>query len=272
MEAYKIILPNTKVKNKEVPVLSLRGEVIKNIGLPPIFSYPVRLDLIRRAFHSAHTARIQPKGRDPLAGKRRTGESWGINHSVARVPRLDNGRAVFAPMTRGGRLAHPPRVEKVIHEEINKKERVRAIVSAIAATSLPEFVRKRGHIFSSETLPLIVVDEIEEVDKTAYAKRILNNLGVLEDVIRASERRRVRAGRGKMRGRRYITPKSILLVVSKKSSLAFKSFRNLPGVDVVPAEMLSILHLAPGGVAGRLTLYTESALNALGSKYEVIQL
>jgi len=272
MEAYKIILPKNRVKNKEVPLLSLKGEVIRNIELPPIFNYPVRTDLIRRAFHSAHTARIQPKGRDPLAGKRRVGESWGINHSVARVPRLDNGRAVFAPMTRGGRLAHPPRVEKVIHEEINKKERIRAIISAIAATSLPEFVRRRGHIFNSETLPLIVVDEIEEVDKTAYAKRVLNNLGVLDDVIRASERRRVRAGKGKMRGRRYITPRSVLLVVSNKGSLAFRSFRNLPGVDVIPAEMLSVLHLAPGGVPGRLTIYTESAIDALGRKYEVIQL
>ena len=272
MEAHKIIISATNIKAREAPLLSLKGEGIKNIELPLIFNYPVRIDLIRRAFHSAHTAKLQPKGRNPLAGKRRVGESWGINHSVARVPRLDNGRAVFAPMTRGGRLAHPPSVEKVIHEEINKKERLRAIVSAIAATSLPSFVRKRGHFFNAEVLPLIVEDRIEKVERTAQAKRVLKNLGVLEDVIRATDRRRVRAGKGKMRGRRYTTPKSVLVVVNESSSTAFKAFRNLPGVDIVPANMLSVLHLAPGGVPGRLTIYAESALEVLRNKYEVIQL
>jgi large subunit ribosomal protein L4e len=258
------------VSEKKIPVLNMDGEKIEEITLPKLFSYYVRKDLIRRAFHSAHTARIQPKGRDPMAGKRRAGESWGINHSVARVPRLDNGRAVFAPMTRGGRLAHPPRVEKVIHERINRKEKIRAIISALAATAVPDLVKARGHRFNTDILPIIVSDDIEKISKTSEARKVLKNLGVWDDIERAAERTRIRAGKGKMRGRRYITPKSLLIIVSSEDVPAVKAFRNLPGVDVVSPNLLSVLHLAPGGVPGRLTLISKSALEAIKNKYEVL--
>jgi len=44
--------------------------------------------------------------------------------------------------------------------------------------------------------------------------------------------------------------------------------RNLPGVDVITAKDLGIIHLAPGGVAGRLTVWTESALEKLKERFE----
>ena len=271
--SYRILIALGKDKNsKNVPLFSLNGEKIKEITLPIVFNYPVRNDLIRRAFHSAHTARLQPKGRDPLAGKRRVGESWGINHSVARVPRLDNGRAVFAPMVRGGRLAHPPRVEKRIHEEINRKERIRALASSLAATSIPELVRKRGHVFSADRLPIVTVDDIEEIDKASDARKVLENLGLWKDVERAHKRIRIRTGKGKMRGRRYIVPKSVLIVTSSENSKALWAFRNLPGVDVISVNSLSVIHLAPGGVPGRLTLFTETSLAKIAQKFEVIML
>ncbi len=267
--AHYVVVP-FKLYEIEVPVLNLNGESVSKVKLPKFFSLPIRKDLIRRAYHSAHTARLQPKGRDPLAGKRRCGESWGAGHGLARVPRLDNGRAVLAPNVRGGRLAHPPRVEKRIHEEINKKERIRALLSALAATANIDFVRARGHIFSANVVPIVVVDEIENISRTSEAKEVLKSLGVWEDVERAHSRIRIRAGKGKMRGRRYIEPKSLLIVISREDASAIKAFRNLPGVDVVTPNILSILHLAPGGVPGRLTIYDLSALNMLREKYEVI--
>jgi large subunit ribosomal protein L4e len=264
------LLISEKIVEKRVPVYDAAGNVVGDVVLPSVFSFPVRKDLIRRAFLSSFTARLQPKGRDPLAGKRRVGESWGIGHSVARVPRLDNGRAVFAPMTRGGRLAHPPKVDKVIVEEINQKERVRAIASAIAATSHPELVRLRGHTFEKEILPVVVEDQALNVAKTSDARKLLKNLGVFTDVERVREKTRIRAGKGKMRGRRYVEPKSLLIVVHDEKLDTYKAFRNLPGVDVVPVSMLSVIHLAPGGVPGRLTIYTKSALEMLGKRFEVM--
>jgi len=258
----------------EVPVYNLQGEPIEKITLPLFFGAPVRTDLIRRVFLAAFTSKIQPQGRDPLAGKRRVGESWGIGYSVARVPRLDNGRAVFAPMTRGGRRTHPPVVDKVVREEINKKERVLAIISALAATRKIDLVKKRGHLIPEniKQLPIVVIDDIENINTTSQAKEFLIRTGLWSDIERVQERTRIRAGRGKMRGRRYVSPRSFLLIVSSPDTPAIKAFRNLPGVDVIWPGGLGIQNLAPGGVPGRLTIISVSALKNLAQKYEVIVL
>jgi large subunit ribosomal protein L4e len=269
---FKILLPVSDVKQKKVSVYDLRGNVVSEIELPLIFNYPVRKDIIKRAVISALTARLQPKGRDPLAGKRRVGESWGINYGLARVPRLDNGRAVIAPMTRGGRLAHPPRVDERLYERVNKKEKIIALVSALSATSEVTFVRSRGHIVNNDTLPVVVVDDFEKVNITSEAKKVLEVLKLWDDVVRAKEGVRIRSGKGKMRGRRYKEPKSLLVIVSSKDVPAVRAFRNLPGVDVVAVDLLNVVHLAPGGVPGRLTLITTKALDMLSRRFEVITL
>ena len=107
----------------KVPVYDLEGEVIEEIQLPRVFGLPVRKDLIRRAFLSAFTARLQPKGRDPMAGKRTTARSFGVGLGMARVPRIPRtGRAALINSAVGGRVAFPPTPLKRIHEEINKKD------------------------------------------------------------------------------------------------------------------------------------------------------
>ncbi|MCC6046683.1 MAG: 50S ribosomal protein L4 [Desulfurococcaceae archaeon] len=266
----RVIVVPTKLAPKRVPVYNLGGGVVSEVELPEVFSLPVRLDIIRRAFHAAFTARLQPKGRDELAGKRRVGESWGINYSVARVPRLDNGRAVFVPQARGGRLAFPPTTERRIHELVNRKEKLLAIASALAATAVEELVRLRGHRFSVSTLPIVVANDLEEVERASTLKGVLKALKVWEDVERAQNGTKIRAGKGKMRGRRYYVPKSLLLVVSRDKAKVIKAGRSLPGVDVVSADMLSILHLAPGGRPGRLTILTLGALEVLRNRFQVV--
>ncbi|MEM2406484.1 MAG: 50S ribosomal protein L4 [Sulfolobales archaeon] len=261
-----------KVAPKRVPLYGLDGSIVKEVELPLVFSVPVRRDIIRRAFLSALTARIQPKGRDELAGKRRVGESWGINYSVARVPRLDNGRAVIAPQVRGGRLAFPPTIAERIHERVNKKERLLALASALAATSETDLVRHRGHKFSASTLPVVVIDDLENIDKTSALKKVLKTLKVWDDVVRARRGTKIRAGKGKMRGRRYDEPRSLLIVVSGKKSPVVRAGRALPGVEVVSADLLGVMHLAPGGHPGRLMVITASALSKIGEKFEVITL
>jgi len=83
-------------------------------------------------------------------------------------------------------------------------------------------------------------------------------------VVRAQRRVRIRAGKGKMRGRRYKEPKSALVVVSRKDAPVIKAVRNMAGVDVIYVDNLSVLHLAPGGAPGRLTLWTQGAIERLG--------
>ena len=255
---------------KKVPVLDLQGNKVEEIELPIFFSYPVRKDLIRRVFLSEFTKSLQPKGRDPMAGKRTSAVSFGINLGLARVPRVkQTGEAALAPNTVGGRLAFPPTPEKRIAEEVNEKEKKLAIISALAATALPEFVRARGHRFSAQQLPIIVTDDLEKVNKTSTLyKEIFPKLGVIEDIERAKERVRIRAGKGKMRGRRYKRAKGPLIVVADLKAPVIKAGSNIEGVDVVSAHLLSVIHLAPGGHPGRLTIYTKSAIDILAKRLQ----
>ena len=251
----------SQIKTK---VLDLTGNSVEEITLPLLFSYPVRPDLIRRAFLSSWTKGIQPKGRDPMAGKRTTAISFGINLGLARVPRVKNlGRARLAPNTRGGRRAFPPTPEKVIAEEINEKEKRLAVISALAATAKPEFVKARGHRANNVPLPLVVVDDFENLNTTSSAYEALLTLGLKDELERVKESKGVRSGKGKMRGRRYEYAKGPLLVVSKYDAPVVRAARNILGVDVVPASDVSVVHLAPGGHPGRLTIFTKSSLNLL---------
>jgi len=257
-----------------VPVYSVTGEEIGEVQLPSVFGLPVRTDLIRRAFLSEFTARLQPKGRDPMAGKRTTARSFGVGLGIARVPRIPGvGRAAFINSAVGGHLAHPPRPEKKIHEEINKKEKRLATASALAATSRRDFVVKRGHVFSARHVPVIVEDEVEHhYDNAAAVKEFLRRIGVWEDIERAHRGRKTRAGKGKRRGRRYITPKSVLFIVNSHSSPFAQAVAGFPGVDVAEPGVVNVLQLAPGGVPGRLTVVTRSALEALGRRFEPLLL
>ncbi|AEM39517.1 50S ribosomal protein L4P [Pyrolobus fumarii 1A] len=253
-----------------VPIYDVNGEKVDEVKLPKVFGLPIRKDLIRRAFHSEFTARLQPKGRDPMAGKRTSARSFGVGLGIARVPRIPGtGRAAFIPSAVGGRLAFPPTPLKKLHEEINKKEKKLATASALAATAVIEMVRQRGHVFSAPAVPVVVVDEVEEkIRSTREARALLEKLGLWPDIVRAQEKTRQRAGKGKMRGRRYVTPKSVLFVLSSHTSPFAKAVANLPGVDVATPSYVNVLLLAPGGHPGRLMLVTRSALEALGKRFE----
>ena len=258
-------------EKSKAKVLDLSGNVLKEIALPHVFTEEYRPDLIKRAVLAMQSNRLQPKGTDLLAGRRTSAESWGPGRGAARVPRITDGRrAARAPQAVGGRRAHPPKTEKILTKKINKKERRKAIKSAIAATINPERVRNRGHRFSDEIeLPIVIEDSFASLEKTSEVEELLKAIGVWDDVLRAKDRK-VRAGKGKMRGRRYKSKKSILIVISheeeqtedKKITTAAK---NLPGVDVSYAEELNAELLAPGTHPGRLTIWTESSLTKLAT-------
>ncbi|RLE54261.1 MAG: 50S ribosomal protein L4 [Thermoprotei archaeon] len=249
-----------------VKVFDLSGNPVKEMELPPQFFTPIRIDVIRRAVLSIQTARKQPQGRDPMAGKRTTAMSFGVGLGLARLPRIKGHlwpRAAFAPNTVGGRRAHPPTTMKKIHEEINKKEKRFATRSAIAATAVLDLVKARGHrVDKVPQIPLVVTNDIEALATTSQVKYVFKTLGLWDDVERAHDRIRIRAGKGKMRGRRYTCPRSVLVVIGQDRGIV-RAARNLPGVDVVEVKLLNAELLAPGGVPGRLTLWTESALETL---------
>lgn len=252
----------------KVPVINLQNEKTDEVELPKVFETPVRHDVIKRAVIALQSTRFQPQGRDPMAGKRTTAESRGTGHGIARVPRLKGGgRAAFGVSIVGGHQAFPPTSEKVIVKRINKKEKRFAIRSGIAATAVKELVLKRGHLVQQvEQLPIIVSDELESIEKTSQVKELFQALGIYEDVERA-DRKTIRAGIGKMRGRKYKKGKGPLIVVADDKGIG-NAARNLPGVDIVDVYSLNAELLAPGAHPGRLTLWAKSAIEQLDEAWE----
>ncbi len=246
----------------QVPVHTLDGDTDGEIDLPAVFDSEFRPDLIRRAVLAAQANRKQDYGADEYAGLRTPAESFGSGRGMAHVPR-EGGRARRVPQTVGGRPAHPPKAEKDRSYDINDKERQKAVRSAIGATTDADLVRERGHEFDDDVdLPLVVSDEFEDLNKTKEAVELLEALGVHADVERADETK-IRAGQGTTRGRKYRRPTSILFVTSEEES---RAARNLPGVDVTTAATLNAEDLAPGADAGRLTVWTESAVEEVADR------
>src|SRR5512138_58548 len=126
----------------QTEIFDLQGKSTGRITLPAVFDTPLRPDVIKRAVLAIQSSRLQPQGRDPMAGKKTTAESRGTGSATARVPRMKtgSGRAAFAPSTVKGRQPHPPKVDKVIVRAIPKKEAKLALTSAIAATAQKEVV------------------------------------------------------------------------------------------------------------------------------------
>ncbi|MFX0205380.1 MAG: 50S ribosomal protein L4 [Candidatus Hodarchaeota archaeon] len=257
---------------RQVQVYDLSGDPTNNlITLPLVFSTPLRPNIIKRAVLASRSNKRQKYGRDPMAGKRTTAESWGPGHALARVPRVKGrrhragGMGAFAPFVVGGRVTHPPRAERNFAEKINKKERRLAIRSAIAATANSVLVEARGHIIDElPDIPLIISDKITSAFQTAKeARSLFQELGLWADIEKIKRRRKtIRPGKGKRRGRRTKKGKSVLIVLPKNAK-PLRGFNSFPGVDVVPVDQLNAEYLAPGTHPGRLTLWTESAIKDL---------
>jgi large subunit ribosomal protein L4e len=249
----------------QVNVYGTDGNVKGQVQLPAAFGEALRPDLIRKAVAVAQANRRQPYGSDPNAGKRAVTAATRPGQGMSRVQRgRQTNVARFTPNNVGGRRAHPPRVERDWSEKINKKERAKALRAALAASAQAAMVKQRGHQFKDGlSLPVIVEDRLADVAKTSDLLEALNKIGVAADVQRASDGTHQRAGRGKLRGRRMRTPRSVLVVAPAGAKLLLAA-QNLSGVDVATPEQLNPEVVAPGGDAGRLLVITEAGLRRLG--------
>ncbi|RME55520.1 50S ribosomal protein L4 [Candidatus Woesearchaeota archaeon] len=259
-------------------VLSLDGKKLKTIDLPSQFEESYRPDLIKRAVLAVQSHKRQPYGADPEAGfrhsaklsRRRRKYRGGYGRGMSRVPRKVLSRrgtqfsyvGAIVSSTVGGRRAHPPKSEKIWDLKINIKERRKAIRSAISATLNKLLALARGH--KVKELPLIVESKIEDLKKAKEVESVLKALGLNDELERCKEKK-VRAGKGKARGRKYKRKVGPLLVVSNKSSLT-KAALNLPGVDVAVVDSLNAELLAPGTHAGRVTVWSEKAIERMKSE------
>ena len=264
--------------HKTVPVYSVDGRKLKEEELPEVFSSDFEPELIERAVLSIQSARKQSQGVKPRAGRDNTAEYRGsrnlpftgrtINIGRARLPRMKNRRTLIAgrvasiPRAVGGPKAHPPKAEKKTIEKINRKEKRKALRSALASTRDFSLVSRRHLLEKEIALPLVVEDKFEGFSKTKDVLKAFKAIGISKDLESAKKKTKRKSGKGRRRGRTKKKKKSILIVTGKKAAV-YRAARNLVGVDITPLKGLNAELLAPGGVPGRLTVFTESALDAL---------
>ena len=246
-----------------------KGSKKSQIELPKIFSMKVREDLAAKYFEADKF--IQPYAPFREAGMRQSA-SGTISHQrhdwkghygkgISRVPRKTMSRrgtqffwvGANIPGSRGGRKAHPPKgIGK--EKKINKKEIQLAINSGFAATAQEKFlVQRYSSLDKIENTPLIFEALPEKTKELVSSiKSILKeNSGI------AFRKKTVRAGKGKLRGRKYKSNAGILIITSNKENPKFKSF------DVKTLSEVTISDLYP---LGRLTIFTKQALEQLNEE------
>ncbi|MBI2079231.1 50S ribosomal protein L4 [Candidatus Micrarchaeota archaeon] len=253
---------------------SIEGKVLKQVELPEVFSTEYREDLIKRAVLSEESKLYQPKGAYRFAGLETSAryrgrkEDFGAvkNKGIARLPhevlpKGQLGKVKRIPQAVKGRRAHPPKPQEVIVEEMNNKEYMKALASAIATTSNKILVNNRNH--GAIDSPFILENSFEKMKKVKEVIKLFEHLKLFSLVEKSKEKSKSISG-VRHRSKKSHVPKSVLIVVSDGQ---FKAAGNLSGVDVVSAKDLQVRHLAPGTHAGRTTIFTESALNQINVRF-----
>ncbi|MBS3112680.1 50S ribosomal protein L4 [Candidatus Woesearchaeota archaeon] len=261
-------------------IYDLNGKESGKVDLPKQFNEEVRPDIIKKAVLAIRANKRQKYGAYKEAGQRhcvtiskmrrdyRSVYGSGRSRTPRKVMSVRGSRfnwvGAVVPNTVGGRRAHPPKAEKDWTQKINKKENRLAIRSALSATLISSMVRERGHIIP-EIYPFVLDNKINEIAKTKEFIDVLFKLGFEQELAR-SQKRIIRAGKGKLRGRKYITKKSILIVVIDKRCKLAKAAKNVPGIDLINVANLNAELLAPGTHIGRATLFTKEAIEKIGKE------
>merc|ERR1711874_16219 len=246
------------------------NEVLSEVRLPHVFMAPVRNDVVSFVHDQLSRNTRQAHGVDPKAGMKHSAESWGTGRAVARIPRVSgsgthgSGQAAFGNMCRKGRMSHPLHTWRRWHRKVNVKQRRHALASAVAASACVPLVMARGHrVMNVPMLPLVVDDTVSQVSRTKEFINLLKTFGAWDDVRRVVASRKMRAGKGKLRNKRFKARRGVLVVAHDGCESLRRSVRNVPGVDICNINRLNIRQLAPGGHLGRFCVWTQSAFNAL---------
>lgn len=265
------------------PTVSIIGKDGKPSGsthtIPAVFGAPIRPDIVQHVHTGMAKNKRQPYAVSEKAGHQTSAESWGTGRAVARIPRVSGGgthragQAAFGNMCRSGRMFAPTKIWRKWHVKINQGQKRYAVCSALAASAAPSLLLARGHqIMSVPEVPLVVDSELFEaaaLAKTSAAVPLLRAIGAGADIDKAKKSKKLRAGKGKLRGRRHRQRRGPLVVYNPEvdGKELVVGFRNIPGVETCPVSSLNLLQLAPGGHLGRFIIWTSSAFKALDGIY-----
>jgi large subunit ribosomal protein L4e len=256
-----------------VSVFSTSGDKTGETALPAVMTAPLRPDIVQFVHTNMAKNKRQAYAVSIRAGKQVSASSWGTGRAVARIPRVGgggtsrSGQGAFGNMCRGGRMFAPTKTWRKWHKKINVNQKRYAVASALAASAVPALVMARGHVIDEvPEVPLVIENALESTSKTSAAKDLLSAVGAFDDVEKAGDSKQIRAGKGKMRNRRYTMRRGPLIIYQANDGIE-QAFRNLPGVELCCVDRLNLLQLAPGGHMGRFCVWSQAALEALDKIY-----
>lgn len=246
----------------------MKGKEKGSVEMPKVFNQKIREDLVKKYFEVFKM--IQPYSTDPKAGRKHSA-SGTISHKRhdwkghygqgrSRVPRKTMWRrgvnffwiGAEVSGTRGGRRVHGPKgIGK--EKKMNKKEIKVAMNSAFAATGDAGRIIERYDRIEKVNFkaPVVIESKLENT-------KVKELLGMFKEIFGNADlilkKKKVRPGKGKMRGRKYKSNAGLLLVKGNDEKIKFS------GVDVRNVSEVSISDLYP---LGRLTVYTEKAISEM---------
>ncbi|MBU2576842.1 MAG: 50S ribosomal protein L4 [Nanoarchaeota archaeon] len=252
------------------------GKEKGSVDLPKNFSVRIREDILSKVFEAQKGIYAQAYGSMEGAGaqysasgiSRKKRHAWKGTYGkgISRIPRKIMSRhgtsfnwiGATVSSTRGGRRPHAPRSAKNPFNKINKKELLIAFNSAFAGTVDAKFLEKKygqkvesGFVFEDKILE-VKTKEFIVVMKKIFGKGFSTVL----------KHKSVRAGIGKMRGRKYKSNAGMLFVLGNEEKM------NRKGIEVINVNDLTVKDLSPNGEPGRLVCYTEKAIKEIGERFK----
>jgi len=255
----------------KLQILNKEGKKVKEMDTK-LFEEPIRIDLISKVVEAEKIK--QPFSNTFRAGMDRSA-SGNVRHrrhvwkshygrGMSRIPRKAMSRrgtqfswvGAIVPFARDGRRAHPPKGSTGL-VKINKRELQKTLLSSLSYVADNRALEKKYATIEkfSGNLPLVVENKVLELKTKEFLDSLKKILGNAYSV--AIQEKSVRAGKGKMRGRKYKQNAGLLFVVADKES------KNINGIDTIKVSDLTVSDLASGGA--RLTLFSEDAITELTS-------
>jgi len=252
------------------------GKEKDKISLPKNFSVRIRGDILAKVYEATKRIYTQNYGSKIGAGAgysasgilKHKRHDWKSTYGkgISRIPRKILSRhgssfnwvGATVSGTRGGRRAHPPKSEKNVFRKINKKELLIAFNSAFSGTvDSKSLERKYGKKIISG---IVFEDKILELKTKEFFSILKKVLG--ESFEKVLKKKNIRAGIGKMRGRKYKSNAGLLFIISNSEKM------KRVGIDVRKVDELSIRDLSPNGEPGRITCYTKNAIKEIEGRFK----
>jgi large subunit ribosomal protein L4e len=250
------------------------GKERGTVDLPKNFAVKIRADILAKAYDVQRGLHLQSYGSMEGAGaqysasgiSKKKRHDWKATYGkgISRIPRKVMSRhgasfnwiGATVASTRGGRRPHAPRSAKVLFKKMNKKELLIAFNSALAGTVDSKAMEKK--FGKGVGVGAVVGGDVIELKTKNFIELMRGIFGKEAKILKEKS---IRAGIGKMRGRKYKSNAGMLFVLGNEEKMSRK------GIDVCNVINLTIKDLSPNGEAGRLVCYSEKAIKDIEERF-----